>query len=192
MLKQAARDLAALKRPFAVVGGIAVSARTAPRTTRDVDLVVAAVEDKEAERICADLVARGYGVSVLLENTATGRLATVRMTSPVDGMTFIDVLFASSGIEDLIVRDAENVQIDGVDVPIARSGHLLAMKVLSNSEARAHKDPLDIHALLETITPAEITRAREAVRLIVERGYGRGKDVVAELEYQIGRAASSQ
>ncbi|HEY7363147.1 MAG TPA: hypothetical protein VIE37_03490, partial [Methylomirabilota bacterium] len=41
VLRRAAGDLQALGRGWAVVGALAVSARTEPRFTRDVDLVVA-------------------------------------------------------------------------------------------------------------------------------------------------------
>ena len=190
VLEQAARDLAALGQRFAVVGGIAVSARTIPRTTNDVDLVVAVAGDDEAERVCANLRARGYDLTLVLEHTATGRLATVRMTSPVDHATLVDLLFASSGIEDLIAADAEGVEVDGINLPIARAGHLLAMKVLSNSDERVHKDAADIRALLRSIIPPEVVRARTAVKLITERGYAREKDLIAELDRLL--AASSR
>jgi len=42
------RALAALGTPAALVGGLAVSSRTEPHFTRDLDLVVAIATDEEA------------------------------------------------------------------------------------------------------------------------------------------------
>jgi hypothetical protein len=50
-----ARDLAARSAACALIGGIAVSARTEPRSTRDVDLAVAVGSDAEAEGLLAVL-----------------------------------------------------------------------------------------------------------------------------------------
>lgn len=41
--------------PFALVGGLAVSARTEPRFTRDADLAVALASDAEAEALIREL-----------------------------------------------------------------------------------------------------------------------------------------
>ncbi len=46
-----ASDLTALGRQFALVGGLAVSARAEVRFTRDVDLAVAVVDDADAEQL---------------------------------------------------------------------------------------------------------------------------------------------
>lgn len=51
-LRQAASDLGKIGARFAVVGGLAVSARAEPRMTRDADFAVAVVSDHEAEQTC--------------------------------------------------------------------------------------------------------------------------------------------
>ena len=65
---------------FALVGGLAVSARTEPRFTRDEDLAVALATDAEAEALIAALRARQYRIEAIVEQEAVGRLATVRLT----------------------------------------------------------------------------------------------------------------
>ena len=185
ILREAARDLASLKYPFAVIGGIAVGARTTPRTTTDVHLCVAVATDQEAEGVVADLTARGYILTLALEQTDTGRLSLVRLRSPIDGETYVDLLFASSGIEDLAAADADGVDVGGVEVPVAALGHLVALKVLSNSARRAHKDAVDLDVLLSGIDDAEFARARAGVRLIMERGSARGRNLVTELEQHL-------
>jgi predicted nucleotidyltransferase len=188
-LRQAVLDLQHLRQRFALVGGLAVSARTTGRVTSDVDLVVAVSTDAEAERVVSDMRARGYSLELVLDHVEASRLSTVRMRSPADPDVHVDLLFASSGVESEIVADAESVVIVGVTVPVARAGHLLALKLLSMSERRARKDGPDLDELLRVADAAEIARAREAIRLIAERGYARGKDLAADLTAEVARHA---
>ena len=99
-LRQIHTDLTDSHVSFALVGGLAVSARTEPRFTRDADLAVALSGDAEAEALIHSLRARGYGIEAIVEQEAVGRLATVRLTrSHVPRTPVVDLLFASSGIE---------------------------------------------------------------------------------------------
>jgi hypothetical protein len=116
---------------FALIGGLAVSARTEPRFTRDADLAVAVRSDVEAEAVIRDLQRHHYEVDTVVEQAAVGRLATVRLRrhtgvhAPV-----LDLLFASSGIEPEIVQAAENLEIlPDLRIPVAEIGHLIALKV---------------------------------------------------------------
>jgi hypothetical protein len=79
LMARIAADLAAEGAQFAVVGGHAVSARTEPRFTRDIDLAVAVAGDRQAESLVGRLVQRGFRIVALVEQEATGRLATVRL-----------------------------------------------------------------------------------------------------------------
>jgi hypothetical protein len=72
--RRAARDLDALERRWALVGGLAVSARTEPRFTRDADLVVFVTDDRDAEVLVLALQVAGYRVLAAVEEEATGRL----------------------------------------------------------------------------------------------------------------------
>ena len=72
-LRQAVADLCDLGCSFALVGGLAVSVRAEPRMTRDADLAVAAETDAQAEHVVLQLQQRGYVVSALVEEVATGR-----------------------------------------------------------------------------------------------------------------------
>jgi len=53
-------DLRQLRVRWALLGGLAVSIRSEPRTTKDIDLAIAVDDDREAERIIGDFMARGY------------------------------------------------------------------------------------------------------------------------------------
>lgn len=112
-LRRAVSDLDALGARWAIVGGFAVSARSEPRLTRDVDVAVAVADDSAAEALVVDLHARGWTPVVAVEQDAVGRLATGRLmpaNSSRQG-SVLDVLFASSGIEDEVVRAAERLEI---------------------------------------------------------------------------------
>ena len=81
---------------FALVGGLAVSARAQPRLTRDADLAVAVEDDAAAEHLIHGLFRRGYAAGLFVEQESTGRLSTVRLTHPADGGLVVDLLLASS------------------------------------------------------------------------------------------------
>ena len=182
-LRGIASELDRRGRAFAVVGGLAVSVRAEPRFTRDVDLALAVANDADAEALVRNLVASGYRVIASLEQEAVGRLATVRLQSPSEGPegVVVDMLFASSGVEPEIVRASEVLEaLPGLFVPVARAGDLLALKVLSNGPERP-QDQIDIVALLRLADEAEMGRARQTAALIVERGFGRGRDLLGLL-----------
>ena len=189
-IRRVAADLNNLGLHWAVVGGLAISARAEPRTTRDIDLAVAAKNDREAEQVVAKLVAQGYLVEAVLEHQMTGRMATVRFRAPGQSLrgVLVDLFFASSGVEPEIVEAANPLELwPGMTAPVATTGHLLALKVLASRP----KDLQDIEWLLEHAGEAEIRQAREALVLIKERGFDREKNLLALFEKALNRDLSS-
>jgi len=185
LLRRAAADLQAAGARYCVVGGLAVSARTEPRFTRDVDLAVAVTGDAVAESLVAGLRKSGYSPMATVEQEARGRMAQVRLT-PAQGRGLgvgVDLLFASSGIEEEIVSAAEPVEIlPGLVVPVATTGHLLAMKILSRDDKKRPQDLVDIQALLRFVAPQDMEATRKALGLIESRGFARGRHLVQDLE----------
>ncbi len=181
-LIQLASHLEALKLRWALIGGLAVSALAEPRTTGDVDVVLSVAEDQEAERATLDLQARGYQIHSVLEHTA-GRISTVRLLAPGTGRPgiLVDLLFSSSGIETEIAALAEPLElVSGLVVPVARVGHLLALKVLAAKETRP-RDFEDARQLLRVAPTEDLQLARESLELIAQRGFDRDKDLQGEL-----------
>ncbi len=190
-LRRVERDLTGAGAKWAIVGAIAVSARGAPRFTNDIDVAVIVSGDSDAEALVTRLLRAGYRVEALLEDRETAALVTVRLWCPAASGTqfLVDLLFHTSGIEAEVVASAERVQlIRGLTVPVARSGHLIAMKLLSMSDERL-RDAEDIRGLLGAASPADIEDARRAVALIAERGRNRGRDLEAALDTFIAQAA---
>lgn len=183
-LQRIAADLARSGVDFALIGGLAVSVRTEPRFTRDADFAVAVSGDAEAETLIRGLRARGYEITALVEQEAVGRLATVRLALAGDAEgPVMDLLFASSGIEQEVVAAAELIELlPGLRVKVARVAHLIALKVLSRDDLQRPQDLVDLRALLRKAAPAEVARAREALGLITTRGYHRGRELLPQLE----------
>ena len=131
---------------FAVVGGLAASARGEARFTRDIDIVVAVSSDDEAESVVFQLKNQGYDVLGTVEQEAAHRLATARLQHP-SGVV-CDLIFATCGIEAEIVSGAEKLELfDSRLVPTASAETLVAMKVLSATDQRP-RDLGDVGAIL--------------------------------------------
>jgi predicted nucleotidyltransferase len=184
-LRRLARDLAELNCRWALVGALAVSARTEPRFTRDIDVAVAVADDEEAERLVRELQSRRYLAQAVVEQEATHRLATVRFIPPGNDATGIvlDALFASSGIEPEIVAEAETLELlSDLRIPVATVGHLIALKLLARDDESRPQDRIDLVALGRVATDTDLDRTRTAIALIEKRGFHRGKRLAAELE----------
>jgi ActR/RegA family two-component response regulator len=180
-LRDVVRDLTELGRKFALLGGFAVSAHVEPRTTKDVDVAVLVEGDVDAESLAFALSQRGYTVDSTVEHKRTGRLATVRTTSPSGAV--VDLLFASSGIEPEVIASASELEIlDGLVVPVATVAHLIAMKVLARDDLSRPQDRLDLAGLFRKATADDIATASQALELIDQRGYGRGRQLLDELQ----------
>lgn len=124
LLRTVVGQLQAVPVAHALVGGLAVSVRTEPRFTRDVDLAVGVVDDAEAETL--------------------------------------EVL-------------------PGVRVPVARTGHLIALKLLSRSDRRP-QDEADLRRLLAVADTTEHERATSALTLIQHRGAHRDRDLLGDYD----------
>jgi len=181
-LRRIGADLAAIGAGHALVGGLAVSVRTEPRFTRDVDLAVAVADDATAEAVLGALLQRGYRSLAMVEHEATGRLATARLTGPLGDGTVVDLLFASSGIEPEVVAQAERIEVlDGLVAPVAATGHLITLKLLARDDRSRPQDLVDLRALLAVAGPADLELVRTSAMLVKARGYDRGRDLIASL-----------
>lgn len=165
---------------YAVVGGLAVSARTEPRFTRDVDLAVSVSDDASAERLIRHAAQRGYQAFSLVEHDVARRIATVRLRSQSG---ILDLLFASSGIEAETVQEAEGMELlPGIRASVARVPHLMALKLLARDDRTRPQDIVDLVRLNEVATATDRARVRELVELIERRGYHRNRPLREQLD----------
>lgn len=180
-------ELDELDLEWALIGGLAVSARAEPRTTRDIDVALVVETDREAEELVRLLSSRGYRFRErgVMEQVQTERLAAVRLESPEsrgEPGIVVDLMFASSGIEPEVVTSADRIDVfPGVSASVATTGHLIALKVLAG---RA-QDLADLDNLLRVASDQDLGVARRAVALITRRGANRGKNLEAELNERI-------
>lgn len=70
---------------------------------------------------------------------------------------------------------------------VARTGHLIALKVLVRDDTGRPLDIADLRALLEVASDVELSRARDALTLITARGYHRGRSLLAEFDALLPR-----
>ena len=169
---------------FAIVGGLAVSARIEPRFTRDVDVCVTVEDDREAEAVVRSLRSAGYRVLAIVEQETTGRIATVRLAAEPDrdDGVVLDLLFASSGVEREIVESSDDMEVlEGLSASIASVSGLIALKILARDDVDRPQDRVDLVGLLRVASASDLAAADLLLGLITERGYDRGKDLAGEL-----------
>jgi len=78
---------------------------------------------------------------------------------------------------------AERLAIQpGLEVPVARIEHLIALKVLARDDEKRPQDRADLVVMLAEASPDEIARGREALQLITARQFHRGKDLLSSLD----------
>ena len=162
-----------------------MSARTEPRLTRDADLAVLVADDRDAEALVRDLQGHGWHVVAAVEQDVAGRLATVRLAPAGEDVrgAVVDLLFASSGIEPEIVAAADPIEaVPGFEVPVARLGHLIALKVLARDDRTRPQDRVDLAALLTRADAAALGEARDSLALVTRRGFHRGRDLLGALD----------
>ena len=185
LLRQITLLLNDQRQAWALVGGLAVSVRTEPRFTRDVDLAVSVSDDRAAEAIIHRLHAAGFRVLATVEQETTHRLATARMVTlgeHAHGL-LLDLLFASSGIEPEICADAELLQVfPQLFVPVARLHHLIVLKTLARDDRTRPQDSADLRQLIAASQPSDLTAASDMARLIEQRGYNRARNLVEAVE----------
>jgi hypothetical protein len=145
---------------------------------------VLVADDPDAEAPARDLQTAGWHVVAAVEQNVAGRFAAVRLALAAEdeGGAVVDLLFASSGIEPEVVVAADRIEaVPGLAVPIARLGHLIALKVLARDDRNRPQDRVDLAALLTRADPAALNEARVSLDLIARRGFARGRDLLAGL-----------
>jgi predicted nucleotidyltransferase len=115
-----------------------------------------------------------------VEQESLDRLATARLVAPseTEAGVVVDLLFASSGIEREVVQAAERLEVlPELSVPVAQTGHLIALKLLSRDDDTRPQDLVDLRALLAEAHEGDLELARQAVGQVADRGFHRGRDL---------------
>lgn len=194
-LRFVAEDLSVSGVPWALIGALAVSVHTEPRTTRDIDVAICLRPDADLDTLVRQLVTKGYSnPQILMHLEPQQRLGTRLQIRSSGGIpVVVDLLSASSGIEDEVVRAAERLEMfPGVMIPVALRSHLIAMKVLSMNDGDRIKDTVDLQMLLRGASADDVLEARCSAQLMQERGFSRGKNLLQELERALAKFSTTR
>lgn len=189
MLRRIVADLENFETRYAMIGGLAYGMRAEPRFTRDIDFTIAVDREQDAEDFTGQLIREGYFPQVEIANRHTGKLATFRMRHkrpvaglPIDECPFVDLLFSHCGIEHEVVETATDTEpFEGLTVPTAQIPHLIAMKVLAESDQRL-QDRIDLQNLIQVATDADLNEVPPLLDKITDRGFANEKDLHAVYE----------
>lgn len=77
--------------------------------------------------------------------------------------------------------------LPNLTVPVAWTGHLIALKLLARDDEQRPQDRGDLYALLAVADEGERALAADACRTISERGFARGRDLIEALTEMITR-----
>jgi len=90
-----------------------------PRFTKDLDFAIAVASDGEAAEVVLRLRSRGYYPVEVLEQDYVERLSGVRLGRNGSDV-LVDLLFASSGIENEVVAGADRLEVlPRLTIPVA-------------------------------------------------------------------------
>jgi hypothetical protein len=135
--------VAAAKLQVAVIGGVAIVARVRPRTTQDIDILIAAGVD-DGETLLRQAVEHGYAYD---EDETREFLpgGLIRLWGPPSRELGVglDVLFADSPFLRKVIARATLVDLGAGTLPIATAEDLLILKL----EAHRLEDLDDIIAI---------------------------------------------
>ena len=128
---------------YLLIGGFAVIAHGAGRTTKDIDFLV----DPSAEnvsRIKSALAILADNAAAEVIETDVGRYSVVRVADEI----IVDLLAKACGVEyEEASRDQEHFEIDGVQIPIASKHTLIRTKNTVRPSDAA--DKLFLEALID-------------------------------------------
>jgi predicted nucleotidyltransferase len=177
-----ATDLDAQGVRWALVGGLALHAHGIERPYPDIDIAIDMADDEATAALVDALRARGHMVQrVPHDKMSEIVLVLPRIAGAAPLGVLVDLLPRACGFEAEIVAAASRMTVLGVPVPVARIGHLVALKVRALHDVQRARDRMDLRALLVFATRYERELAREALRLSIERGVLRTEDPFAVL-----------
>lgn len=142
---------------WCVFGAQAVVAYGAPRLSADVDVTIA-LTPEDPERFASDMASAGFDLRVT-DPGFVRRTRVMPFVHRVTGMP-LDVVLASSGLEDEFLERARPVELGGVTVPLIHCEDLIVAKVLAGrpkdledarSLWRLHGSALDAERIRRTL-----------------------------------------
>lgn len=153
VIANVSRFLASRDYPFAVIGGISMTAYGMIRTTLDVDLVTTSSAQDEFIQF---LESQGY-------KTIHRSAGYSNHSHPNPEMGQVDVVYVRGETSDALFADVRDVEgPDEIVIPVLRAEHLAAMKIfaIKNDPSRTLSELEDIRFLL-TLEDVDRNEVRE-------------------------------
>ena len=168
LLADLADALRRLDVPWYLFGARAAILHGVARLTADVDVTVRLPATTSAEMLATGLEAHGFVQRV----TAPDFMARTRVVPFVHTATSLplDVVLAGPGLEELFLSRAVQVEVEGMQVPVASAEDIVVMKVLAGR-------PKDVDDVIAIVAAQERT---------LDFGYVRG--TLDTLERAIGQS----
>ncbi|HET7435376.1 MAG TPA: hypothetical protein VFN10_11775 [Thermoanaerobaculia bacterium] len=137
---------------YALAGGLALQAWGHSRTTHDADFVI---DGSNRQRVIDFTESLGYRTSHISDGYSNHRHSTAALGA-------VDFLYVYGDTADQVLGQAISRTAVGVDLPVARPEHLIAMKVtaMKNAPRRVLIDAPDI-AFLLSIPGIDKSKARD-------------------------------
>jgi hypothetical protein len=217
----------ALEAPWALAGSLAVSARLEPAYMTHASVILPVQDEEIAHALLDGLADAGLHLlsvteqmsvknwdhehgrpadpaHIEIEHHPNGVVAGARLVDDTGERDLdLDLIFAASGIESEITAGAEPLEIlPGQEFAVARTGHLIALTLLSFGETGRQPQPdhfesmdafdaeqayggirehADLKALTDAATDEDWRLAWEAVDLMTSRSATRSRDLRTEL-----------
>lgn len=169
-LQKAVAALDRLGIPYALIGGLAISARGAVRATQDVDLLVA-VSVQGAPSLEQSLKNSGFQATYFRGAGDDPIAGVLRLAIPTAGAEVkCDILFASRAWQTHAVSNATAVDLGSFIVRVAQPADLFLLKLYAGGP----QDLIDAAELLKLQDPTERARWKAtAARLRLTTEYHR-------------------
>jgi predicted nucleotidyltransferase len=128
-LDRLVRALAERSIAYAIIGGVAVSLRSTPRYTEDVDAVLWVREEAWSELIEHF---RAHGLTAkAADPIAFALFNRLLLLQDADGVS-VDLSFGALPFEEELIRNAESIELaDGLTAAIATAEFLVVMKAIA-------------------------------------------------------------
>lgn len=141
---------------IAIVEGVAVSAYSQPRATKDIDAQV--ITDSTPVELLESLARFGFAPA-FKESAALAEHNGVLPLLHTDTNTIVDIIFARFPFMQEMVSRAVHLKIGGLDVPLIRLHDLMALKLF----AARPQDRVDVQTLLRANPDIDRESVLEAV-----------------------------
>jgi predicted nucleotidyltransferase len=134
-------------RGYALIGGLAVSARSTPRATKDVDFLVSAEKPFFEKEYPPVIRAMRYRCEVIKGDPADPVGEMIRVYDRDDDTGLVDIIRVHWNWQLDVIERAESVTVGGVEVPVARAEDLVVLKL----KAGGTQDLVDVEELLKLV-----------------------------------------